>query len=313
MTGSKHYSVLLSESVDALITNPDGIYVDGTFGRGGHSSEILKRLSERGALVAFDKDPEAVAVGKAIALEDSRFHIVHGSFIQLSALSELVVSMGRTFSGVDGILLDLGVSSPQLDVADRGFSFMKDGPLDMRMNNAQGQTAADWLNTAEEDEIAFVLKEYGEEKFARRMARAVVNERTLRPLETTAQFADIVSRANPRWEKGKHPATRAFQAVRIYINSELDDLAQVLTAGVSQLNSGGRFVVISFHSLEDRMVKRFFRDQSRGRQFPAGIPVTEDMLERKLKIIGRANRAGQSELKENIRSRSAVVRIAEKL
>ncbi|WP_045858141.1 16S rRNA (cytosine(1402)-N(4))-methyltransferase RsmH [Teredinibacter purpureus] len=311
MKATPHFSVLLQESVDALVTNPNGIYVDGTFGRGGHSRAILNQLGSEGRLIAFDKDPDAVTVGEALAQEDERFTIVHDSFAQLEQLKELLPELSG--SRIDGVLLDLGVSSPQLDVAERGFSFMQNGPLDMRMDNSKGQTAAEWINTAEEGEIIFVLREYGEERFARRMARAVLAEREKTPFETTAHFAKVITEANPRWEKGKNPATRAFQAVRIYINRELADLELALTGGLTLLDSGGRFVVISFHSLEDRMVKRFFREQSRGKQFPAGLPITEDMLNKTAKTIGKAIKAGDGELDQNIRSRSAVLRIAEKL
>jgi len=313
MTNTPHYSVLLEESVEGLITDPNGIYVDGTFGRGGHSRAILQRLGASGCLIAFDKDPQAIAVGHDLEQEDSRFHIVHNSFAQMSSVRNVLADLGRANHGVDGVLLDLGVSSPQLDEAERGFSFLQNGPLDMRMDNSRGQTAAEWLNSADEENIIFVLREYGEEKFARRMARAVLSERDKTPLATTERFAKIISEANPRWEKGKHPATRAFQAVRIHINQELDDLRLVLDETLGVLATGGRFVVISFHSLEDRMVKRFFRAQSRGKQFPAGLPITEDMLQKTMKTIGKAVKAGEGELQKNVRSRSAVLRIAEKL
>jgi len=301
---SNHYSVLLEESVDALVHKADGVYVDGTFGRGGHSREILSRLGPEGRLFAFDKDPDAVNVGKELEKSESRFRIFHNSFtgVAASALPKL-----------DGVLLDLGVSSPQIDVAGRGFSFLSDGPLDMRMNNAQGQTAAQWVANAEESEMAFVFKEYGEERFAKRMARAVVRARQESPIATTAQFAKIISDANPSWERGKHPATRVFQAVRIFINSELDDLKQGLEAALEKMGTGGRLVVISFHSLEDRICKRFIRDKSRGKTFPIGVPVTEDMLEKSLKPVGKARKADDDEVSENIRSRSAVMRVAEKL
>jgi len=306
MKSSKHYSVLLQESVDALVTDPDGTYVDGTFGRGGHSRAILAQLSEKGRLIAFDKDPEAVAVASELSQEDGRFRVVHESFAKMG---ELEAEVGH----VNGVLLDLGVSSPQLDIAKRGFSFLNDGPLDMRMNNAAGQTAAEWLNSAEESDIAFVFREYGEERFSKRIANAVVKERERAPFESTLRFAQVVTEANPRWEKGKNPATRVFQAVRIFINRELDDLKVALEGAVELLKPEGRCVVISFHSLEDRIVKRFFRELSRGKQFPAGMPVTDDMLEKKLKLIGKALKAGDEELQENNRSRSAVLRIAEKL
>lgn len=304
-----HSSVLLRESVDALAINPNGIYVDGTFGRGGHSREILAALAENGRLIAFDKDPQAIAEGARLAEQDRRFKIIHASFAELKAVLTTEGVAGK----VDGILLDLGVSSPQLDNAARGFSFLQDGPLDMRMDNSSGRTAADWINSAQEKDIAFVLKEYGEEKFARRMARAVVERRQISPITTTKEFATIISEANPRWEKGKHPATRAFQAVRIFINAELDDLKKALADAVDLLADQGRLVVISFHSLEDRIVKRFFRDQSRGKEFPRGIPVTEQMLMKKLANRGKAVKADPNEVANNTRSRSAIMRVAERI
>ncbi|SMF02438.1 16S rRNA (cytosine1402-N4)-methyltransferase [Alteromonadaceae bacterium Bs31] len=313
MNTKQHYSVLLRESVDALVTDPGGIYVDGTFGRGGHSREILRSLDQGGRLLAFDKDPQAVEEGERLAAEDARFTIIHGSFASFSSVKQSLLELGRDGEGLCGVLLDLGVSSPQLDEAERGFSFLQDGPLDMRMNNSAGQTAADWINSAEEDEIVFVLREYGEERFARRMARAVIKERQLQEFSTTSRFAQVISEANPRWEKGKHPATRAFQAVRIFINRELEDLTLALDEALSTIKSGGRLVVISFHSLEDRIVKRFFREQTRGKQFPAGMPITDDMLDKKMRTLGKAIKASDHELQENIRSRSAVMRVAEKI
>ena len=308
-TTEGHYSVLLGESIDALAINPDGIYVDGTFGRGGHSRKILAALSDKGRLIAFDKDPQAIGEGAMLAELDRRFVIAHSSFAEIKNVLTTEGVAGK----VDGILLDLGVSSPQLDNAGRGFSFLQDGPLDMRMDNSAGRTAADWINTADEKDIAFVLKEYGEERFAKRMARAVVERRQISPIITTREFATIISEANPRWEKGKHPATRAFQAVRIFINTELDDLKKALVDAVDVLADQGRLVVISFHSLEDRIVKRFFRDQSRGKEFPPGIPVTEQMLMKKLRTVGKAVKAGQDEVENNVRSRSAIMRIAERI
>ncbi|MFT5083020.1 MAG: 16S rRNA (cytosine1402-N4)-methyltransferase [Lentisphaeria bacterium] len=309
MESASHYSVLLKESVDALVYNPDGAYVDGTFGRGGHSREILSRLSPNGRLIAFDKDPQAVAEGLLLAQQDRRFSIVHNSFAKLKE----TLTEEKDIAQIDGVLLDLGVSSPQLDEGERGFSFMKDGPLDMRMNNSQGQTVAQWLAIAEEGEIIFVLREYGEERFAKRIARAIVEERDKGEMTRTLQLAEIVSAANPKWEKGKNPATRAFQAFRIFINRELVELESTLAESLSILEGGGRLVVISFHSLEDRIVKRFFRDKARGKIFPISIPVTEEMLGKELKIIGKALRAGSQEVDENIRSRSAIMRVAERL
>ncbi len=308
MSDGKHYSVLLQESVDALLLDRDGIYVDGTFGRGGHSRALLKGLGEKGKLFAFDKDPDAIGIGKALGEEDSRFEIIHASF------SEMAVQLKeRGVEKVDGVLMDLGVSSPQLDEAERGFSFLKDGPLDMRMDNSVGQTAAQWLANAEAEEIAKVLKEFGEERFGKRIANAIVRERDEKEITTTLQLAEIVSAANPKWEKHKHPATRAFQGIRIFINRELKDLEDILTDLLGLVKTKGRIVVISFHSLEDRIVKRFFRDQSKGKELPASVPVTESMLDKKLKVLGKPIKASETELGKNIRSRSAVMRVAERL
>ena len=244
----------------------------------------------------------------ALAREDVRFSFYHGSFAELPAQLR---RMG--IDAVDGILVDLGVSSPQLDEAHRGFSFLQDGPLDMRMDTSSGETAAEWLAHAEEAEIASVLKEYGEERFARRIAAAIVGARAERPLETTAELARVVSEANPRWEKHKHPATRAFQAIRIKVNRELEDLRDLLDSALDLLHIGGRLVVISFHSLEDRMVKRYMRDMSRGEQLPPGVPVTDNALNRRMKLVGRAVKASSEELGDNVRSRSAIMRVAEKI
>lgn len=307
---NKHYSVLLQESVDGLVTDENGFYIDGTFGRGGHSQEILGRLSSEGQLVGFDKDPRAIETGRALALHDSRFSIIHNSFTELKLALDYAKTNEKKISG---ILLDLGVSSPQLDEAERGFSFMKDGPLDMRMDNSKGVSAAQWIASAGEDEMIRVFRDYGEERFAKRIARAIIEVRDKRTIDRTLDFAQIVKEANPRWEKHKHPATRVFQAVRIFINAELEDLEQVLESAIDILSPGGRLVVISFHSLEDRMVKRFFRDLAKGKQLPRGLPVTELMLDKKLKLVSKAVKASESEVQKNIRSRSAVMRIAERL
>lgn len=309
MAQDDHYSVLLEEAVQALITDADGFYVDGTFGRGGHSAQILADLSAGGQLLAFDKDPEAVTHAKDLFGEDHRFDIAHRSFADLA---EQIASMGKT-GQVSGVLLDLGVSSPQLDEAGRGFSFKNDGPLDMRMNSAAGTTAAHWINTAAEDDIAWVLKTYGEERFAKRIARAIVTRREQTTFSTTLDLAKVVSEANPAWEKNKHPATRAFQAIRIHVNNELDDLQTVLDQALEVLALGGRLVVISFHSLEDRMVKQFIRRQEKGAQLPRGLPITDDQIVRRLKSVSKAVKANAVELEANIRSRSAVMRVAEKI
>ncbi len=304
-----HLPVLFDEAIEALRLSPEGVYIDGTFGRGGHSGSILKRLGEKGRLLAFDKDPQAVSHGEERFREDGRFTIVQGSFAMLEQVARQNGVAGR----VDGILLDLGVSSPQLDAPERGFSFLRDGPLDMRMDNSSGMSAADWLAVAEESEIAQVLKEYGEERFAKRIARKIVEVRQEQAITTTGQLAALVDQAVPKKEKGKHPATRSFQAIRIYINRELDDLRETLEQSLRVLAPGGRLAVISFHSLEDRIVKRFIRDHARGEQFPAGVPVTEEQLRRKLKPIGKAMRPSENEVAGNPRARSAVLRVAERV
>ena len=301
-----HQTVLLHEAVSALNVIEDGCYVDGTFGRGGHSRQILKKLGSDGCLIAIDKDVRAVEEGEKLAAEDSRFSIQQGSFVQVA---ELLGHKGE----IDGLLLDLGVSSPQLDDAQRGFSFMKAGPLDMRMDDTSGQTAADWINEAEEGEIARVLKEYGEERFARRIARAIVEKRSKSQITDTLQLAEIISAAIPRHEKHKHPATRSFQAIRIHINRELEELEKILQLAVGMLKQGGRLVVISFHSLEDRLVKRFMKAQSQGERLPAGLPVQFEQSNAALKLVGKAVFPTEQEIDSNPRARSAVMRVAEKL
>ena len=304
-----HVTVLLQEAVESLVTDTDGFYIDGTFGRGGHSDLILGGLSEGGRLLAIDKDEQAVAIGSLRFSDDPRFEIIHGSFASLGAWLEERGQTGK----VTGLLLDLGVSSPQLDQPERGFSFLHDGPLDMRMNESSGPTAADWINTAAEEDIIWVLKEYGEERFARRMAKAILFEREKEPIVTTARLAKIIAEANPAWEKGKHPATRAFQAIRIHINRELQDLDEVLEQALDILTVGGRLVVISFHSLEDRRVKRFINHHEKGDVLPMGVPVTDDQLNKRLRRLSKAVKANQVELQRNPRARSAVMRVAEKI
>jgi len=302
-----HRSVLLREAVDALVTDPGGFYIDGTFGRGGHSAAILEKLNESGRLLGIDKDPQAVAYAGERFGSDERFAIWHGSFADMDQAA--AEQAGR----VSGILLDLGVSSPQLDQPERGFSFMQDGPLDMRMDTSRGMSAADWVNSESEAELARVFREYGEERFARRMAAAIVKRRAEKPFQRTLDLAEVVKAANPAWEKGKHPATRVFQAIRIHINGELDDLQQALEKSLQLLAPGGRLVVISFHSLEDRMVKRFIRDKERGPQLPKGLPVMDSQIAKTLRSVGKAVKADAGEVDENLRSRSAVMRVAEKL
>ncbi len=305
----EHITVLLKEAVEALVVDPKGVYVDGTFGRGGHSRLVLGDLDAEGSLIGIDKDPVAIAEGKSLEAEDSRFTIEHGSFAQLQEFMAKRELDGK----LDGLLVDLGVSSPQLDVAERGFSFLNDGPLDMRMDTTRGMSAADWVNSAEEAEIARVLKVYGEERFAKRMANAVVAEREKAPIERTLRLANIIKEANPAWEKGKHPATRAFQAIRIEINNELGDLEALLDQALEVLRPGGRLVVISFHSLEDRIVKRFIRHHEKGMDLPVGLPVMDSELNKRLKSVGKAVKAQSGEVSANVRSRSAIMRVAEKL
>ncbi|WP_394234610.1 16S rRNA (cytosine(1402)-N(4))-methyltransferase RsmH [Pseudomonas anguilliseptica] len=307
----RHITVLLDEAVEGLAVRANGCYLDGTFGRGGHSRLILEKLGPDGRLLGFDKDPLAIATGNALAAEDGRFVVVQRSFAELG--DELAQ---RALGGqVSGILLDLGVSSPQLDDAERGFSFMSDGPLDMRMNPDAGGSAADFIASAAEEEIARVFKEYGEERFAKRMARAVVLRRAEQPFTRTADLAQVLTVANPAWEKGKNPATRAFQGLRIYINNELGDLESGLDAALENLEVGGRLVVISFHSLEDRIVKLFMRKHAKGEmdKLPRDLPIIPKAFEPRLKLIGKPVFASEAELAANPRSRSAVMRIAEKV
>jgi 16S rRNA (cytosine1402-N4)-methyltransferase len=304
-----HRPVLLEAAVEALAIKSDGVYLDGTFGRGGHSRRILQQLGRDGRLIAMDRDPLAVAFAEKTLSRDERFSIVRTSFSMLDEVVDRIGVRGM----LDGVLLDLGVSSPQLDQAERGFSFLQDGPLDMRMDPDVGQSAADWLAVADVGEIARVLKSYGEERYAKRIARAIVERRSERPILTTLDLAELISGANPAWEQGKHPATRCFQAIRIHINRELEELELALEKAVDLLAGGGRLAVISFHSLEDRMVKRFMRDQSKGDAYPPGLPVTQDQLNPRLKLVGKAVRADEVEVAANPRARSAVLRVAERV
>ncbi|MFA7893846.1 16S rRNA (cytosine(1402)-N(4))-methyltransferase RsmH [Pseudomonas putida] len=310
-SGFNHITVLLDEAVEALALRADGCYLDGTFGRGGHSRLILSRLGPEGRLLGFDKDPQAIATGQALAAEDGRFVIVQRSFAELGA----EVAECGLHGKISGILMDLGVSSPQLDDPERGFSFLNDGPLDMRMNPGQGISAAEFIATAPVEEIARVFKEYGEERFAGRMARAVVERREKQPFTRTGDLAEVLKVANPAWEKGKNPATRAFQGLRIHVNNELGDLETGLQAAIDALEIGGRLAVISFHSLEDRIVKLFMRKLAKGEadNLPRNLPVQHKVFEPKIKLIGKAQFASDAELKANPRSRSAVMRVAEKL
>ncbi|CAN7203842.1 16S rRNA (cytosine(1402)-N(4))-methyltransferase RsmH [Trinickia sp. LjRoot230] len=306
----RHQTVLLEEAVNALVTRVDGVYVDGTFGRGGHSQAVLAKLGEQGRLIAFDKDPQAIATAQAIG--DTRFEIVHQSFAALSsAMAE------RGIAKLSGVLLDLGVSSPQLDDPQRGFSFRSDGPLDMRMDPTRGESAADWLARATQQELTEVIRDYGEERFAVQIAKALVARRAesgrLGPLVSTGELAEIVAHAVKTREKGKDPATRTFQAIRIYINQELAELQVVLEAALSLLEQGGRLVVISFHSLEDRIVKRFMQAHAKAPAVDRRLPIRAvDLPSPPLKVISRIF-AGTAELDANPRARSAVMRVAERI
>jgi 16S rRNA (cytosine1402-N4)-methyltransferase len=300
-----HVPVLLEETIAALDIREDQAYVDGTFGRGGHSAAILARLGVRGRLFAFDQDPEAHAHR---ALEDPRLELIHARF---STMKEALAT--RRVHQVAGVLLDLGVSSPQLDQAHRGFSFAKEGPLDMRMDTTRGETAAEWLNRAEEKQIREVVSTYGEERFAKAVAAAIVDARHREPFRTTRQLAEVVGRAVRTREPGQHPATRTFQALRIFINQELEELEVTLPQAAELLQPGGRLAVVSFHSLEDRIVKNFIRNRSQADTLPKGVPVrAADLPRPQLTAIGKAVKAGEAEVRRNPRSRSAVLRVAEK-
>ena len=302
-----HIPVLLHEALTALCIQHDGLYLDCTFGRGGHSRAILAKLGASGRLIGLDRDPSAVAVARNLAQEDPRFEIAHTAFSELEpALDSLAVSR------VDGILMDLGVSSPQLDEPERGFSFQADGPLDMRMDPTAGESAADWIARADADEIAHVLWVFGEERFSRRIAKAIVEEREIAPIATTTQLRQIVTNAQPRKDQNKHPATRSFQGIRLYINGELAQVEQGLEAAMNRLEAGGRLAVISFHSLEDRLVKRALRDASRPPKGDPRMPMPDSIAQPKLKLVGKAIKAGPEELRHNPRARSAVLRVAER-
>lgn len=302
-----HQSVLLQESIEQLAIKPNGIYVDGTFGRGGHSQAILNALGTDGQLIAFDKDPTAIQYAND-HIKDKRFSIVHASFADMQSVLAVNGLTGR----VDGILLDLGVSSPQLDEADRGFSFMREGPLDMRMDTTKGISAAGWLQVVNETELANVIFEYGEERFSRRIAKAIVAARKVSPINTTKQLAEIVGEAVPRREPGKNPATRTFQAIRIFVNRELEDLEQGLAQCLEVLKVGGRLAVISFHSLEDRIVKQFMKQQSSPPRVPRNIPIRHTDFQPRLKLMGKPIMPSDKEVSGNVRARSAVLRTAEK-
>ena len=308
MSSNAHVPVLLGPVLEGLKIKPDGCYVDGTFGRGGHSREILKQLGSGGRLIAIDRDPQAIASAPLSLTEDPRFELVRGEIAQL----ESIIDERGYREKVDGLLFDLGVSSPQLDEADRGFSFMRDGPLDMRMDPDSGPSASEWLATVDERELKYVLRKYGEENSAARIARAIVSARSEAPISRTAQLARIVEDAKPARGQKIHPATKTFQAIRIAVNEELEQLEAVLTQSVDVMRKGARLCVISFHSLEDRIVKRFMRDASRETEQYRGLPNVPEEFQPRLKLVGKAIRANDAEIKANRRARSAHLRIAER-
>lgn len=310
----EHTPVLLEEAIEGLNLAAGGVFIDATFGRGGHSEAILKQLTTGSRLIVIDQDPAAIAVANEKYKSHENVSIHHASFTALKNIAEKEGVMGK----VSGILFDLGVSSPQLDQAERGFSFRQDGPLDMRMNNAQGITAEEWLAEVPEEALALVIKEYGEERFARRIARAVVMERDIAPIKSTRQLASLIANAVPKMppsKKGaqKHPATRTFQAIRIYINQELQAISEVLLQCLDVLDVGGRLVVISFHSLEDRIVKQFMREYVRGLVLPKEIPIISSALGQRLVQVSKATKASITEVASNVRARSAMLRITEKI
>lgn len=304
-----HESVLLQEALDGLNLQPDGVYIDATYGRGGHSEAILSHLSQQGRLIAIDKDREAIEHAKDRFKQDPRVSVVQGSFATLEEVAKQVGVAGK----VNGILFDLGVSSPQLDDPARGFSFMRSGPLDMRMDTLSGISAAEFIDEASLAELVKVFREYGEERFAQRIANFIIAEREKESITSTDRLAEIIKAAHPKWEKHKHPATRVFQAIRIYINRELEDLKIGLQAALNILTKKGRLVVISFHSLEDRIVKQFMKKEASGPVFPREVPIRASEIKVTFKCIGRAIKPTQDEIQRNVRARSAVMRIGEKL
>jgi 16S rRNA (cytosine1402-N4)-methyltransferase len=305
----QHKPVLLSEVIEGLAIKADGIYIDATLGRGGHSQAILERLGNEGRLIILDKDPQAIAIAEKKWATDKRISIEHLTFSQIGEVAASHQLNGK----VSGILLDLGVSSPQLDDPARGFSFLKEGPLDMRMDPTQGMSVAEWLEKADETEVANVLWEYGEERYSRRIGRAIVRARELEPIHTTVKLAEIIAAAHPAWEKGKHPATRSFQGMRIFINQELTELKTCLAQCREILAVGGRLAVISFHSLEDRIVKHFFREENKGEELLSYLPLPLDYEAPWIRCVGRAIKPTEEEVSINPRARSARLRIAEKI
>lgn len=310
MIKPSHQTVLLEEAVRALITNRNGSYVDCTYGRGGHSAAIAAALSDEGRLLVIDRDEIAIDHAKATFADDPRVTVQHGRFSEIHNFVDQ-----HDLKSLDGVLMDLGVSSPQLDEGERGFSFQQSGPLDMRMDQTTGETAEEWLARASEEEITGVLRKYGEERFARRIARNVIAARSDAPINTTDRLVEIIDMSIPRRgrEKHKHPATRTFQAIRIEVNQELQELESCLHDVIELLSSGGRFVVISFHSLEDRIVKRFFRRLEKGDDLPSRLPIRDDQLNRRVKVIGKPVKPSEGEVESNRRSRSSIMRVAEKL
>ena len=308
MSSNAHVQVLLGPVLEGLKIKPDGCYVDGTFGRGGHSREILKQLGSEGRLIAIDRDPQAIASAPSFLTDDPRFELVRGEIAQL----ETIIGERDLVGKIDGLLFDLGVSSPQLDEADRGFSFMRDGPLDMRMDPDSGPSASEWLATVDERELKHVLRKFGEENSAARIARAIVGARKEAPISRTAQLARIVEEAAPKRGQKIHPATKTFQAIRIAVNAELEQLEAVLTQSVKVMRKGARLCVISFHSLEDRITKRFIRDASRETEQYRGMPNVPEEFQPKLRAVGKAIRANEAEIEVNRRARSAHLRVAER-
>lgn len=305
----EHQPVLLDEVLEALNIQEMGCYVDATFGRGGHSRAILDRLSEKGRVIALDQDPQAIAYGKQAFASDPRIEFEHCNFSQVKP----VITAHQKANGINGILMDLGVSSPQLDDADRGFSFLRDGPLDMRMNSSEGENAMQWLSRVELYDLTTVIKRFGEERFARRIATAIIDYRQEKEISTTTELADIISNAIPVKEKHKHPATRSFQAIRMFINNELQTIEQGLQGSASVLAVGGRLAVISFHSLEDRLVKRFMRNLVKGPELPAGLPIMASDEQSPYRLVGKPVVSGESELQKNPRARSARLRVLERI
>jgi 16S rRNA (cytosine1402-N4)-methyltransferase len=311
-SSTAHITVLLREAVDALAIKPEGVYVDGTFGRGGHARAILERLGPNGRLIAIDRDPRAIEAGALLASQDKRFSLHHAAMSELADV--LKQALGNNEVVVDGMLADLGVSSPQLDVEERGFSFRFNGPLDMRMDTSRGETVESWLNRADEQEIGEVIWRYGEERFARQIARAVVAARVIGRIRTTRELAELVGKTVRTREPGQNPATRTFQALRIFINQELEEVEKVLPQAVTSLHTGGRLVVIAFHSLEDRIVKRFMQNAAKADHLPSKLPIrANEVNDATLRIIGKPVKPSEAEIAANPRARSAIMRIAEKL